>query len=64
MDSIVEHVNYMEQGTIGIQEKFIESENERVNQSILINQLIRENISTKKTLHQIIYLLKDVHTRV
>ena len=44
---MVKHVNYMEQGTIGLQEKFIELDNERVKQLIRIDQLIRENISTK-----------------
>ena len=28
--TVMKHVNYMEQGMIGIQEKFVESENERV----------------------------------
>ena len=46
---MVKHVNSMEQGMIGPQEKLIESENERVKQSICIYQLIRENILTKKT---------------
>ena len=39
----------MEQGMIGIQDKFIESENERLKQQISIDQLIQEIISTKKT---------------
>ena len=46
---MVKHANYMEQGMIGFQEKFIELENYRVKQSICIDQLIRKNISTKKT---------------
>ena len=36
------HVNSMEQGMIGPQEKFIESENDRFKQSINIDQLIQE----------------------
>ena len=38
MNSMVKHVNSMKQVTIGLQEKFIESENER-----LINQLVYIN---------------------
>ena len=49
MNSMVKHVNSMEQVMIGIQEKFIESENERLKQEICIGQLIQENISTLKT---------------
>ena len=41
---IVKHVNSMRQVMIGPQDIFIESENERVKQSVCINQLIRENI--------------------
>ena len=47
----------------GLQEKYIEYDNERINKSICIDQLIWENISTKKVLYQIIYLLNDLHTR-
>ena len=64
MISMVNHVNYMEQGMIGIQEKSIALENERLKKSICIDQLIRENISTKKPLHQLLYILNYVHTRV
>ena len=44
---MVKNVNSMEQVIIGLQEKFIESENDRVKQLIGIDQLIWENISTK-----------------
>ena len=37
---MMKHVNSMEQLMIGLQEKLIESENERTNQSIFIDQLI------------------------
>ena len=47
MNIMVNHVNSTEKGMIGLQEKFIESENERLKQSICIYQLIPENISTK-----------------
>ena len=47
INSTVKHINYMEQDMIGLQEKFIESENERAKQSICIYHLIQENISTK-----------------
>ena len=36
---------------IGLQEKFIESENDKAKQSIRIDQPVQENISTKKNLH-------------
>ena len=49
MNSMVKHVSYTEQGMLGIQDKFVESENERLKQPINIDQLTRENISTKKT---------------
>ena len=61
---MVKHFNSMEQGMLGLQEKFTESENERVEQSIFIDELITENISTKQTLRQLIYLVNDVHARV
>ena len=48
MNRMVKHVNSMEQVMIVIQENFIESDNERVKKSIRMDQLIRENISTKK----------------
>ena len=64
MNSMVKHVKSMEQGMIGPQEKFIESDNERVKQSIRIDQLIQENISTQRYLHQFIYILNDVRARV
>ena len=48
INTMVKHVKSMEQGMIGIQEKFIESENERVKQYISIDKLIWENISTKE----------------
>ena len=41
---MVKHVNSMEQCMILLQENFIEYENEKVNQSISIYQLIQENI--------------------
>ena len=46
---MVKHINSMEQSMIGIQEKFIELDNERVKKSICIDQLTQENILTKKT---------------
>ena len=64
MNTMVKHFNSMEQGMLGLQEKFTESENERVEQSIFIDELITENISTKQTLRQLIYLVNDVHARV
>ena len=39
---MVKHVKSMGHGMIGIQEKFIESENERFKQSIRIDQLFRK----------------------
>ena len=60
---MVNHVNYMTQGMIVLQEKFIGSDNESLKQSICINQLIQENVSTKH-LHLLLYLLKDVHAIV
>ena len=53
---MINHINSMEQGMIGLKGEFIESENYRVNQSIRIYQLIRENISTKKKLQHIFTL--------
>ena len=47
MNIMVKHVNYMEQGMIGLQYKLIESDNERVNQQICIYQPIGEKNSTK-----------------
>ena len=38
---MVKHVSYMEHGTIGLQEKFIEADNESLKHSIGIDQLIR-----------------------
>ena len=64
MNTTVKHVNSMEQGMVGIQEKLIESDNERVKQSISIDKLIWENISTKQNLRQLLYLINDVHTKV
>ena len=51
MKSMVNHVNSTEQGMIVTQEKLIESYNERLKKSICIDQLIREIISTQKSLH-------------
>ena len=51
MNSMVNHVNSTEQGMIVTQEKLIESYNERLKKSICIDQLIREIISTQKSLH-------------
>ena len=48
MNIMVKHVNYMEQGMIGLQYKLIESDNERVNQQICIYQPIGEKIQQKK----------------
>ena len=42
--SMVRNFNSREQGTIGLQEKFIELENQRLKQSMCIDQLIQENI--------------------
>ena len=64
MNTMVKHVKYMEQGMIGLQEKFIESKNDRLKQSISIYQMILENISTKKTLRQLLYLINGLHERV
>ena len=64
MRSMEKHVNSMEQVMIGLQEKFIESENETLKQSISIDHLMQENISTKKYLHQLLYVLNNVHSRV
>ena len=47
-------VNYfisMEQGMIRLQDKIIELNNDRGEQSICMDQLIWENISTKKILY-------------
>ena len=49
MNITVKHVNSMEQGMIELQEKVIESDNERLKQPISIDQFIQEVISTKKT---------------
>ena len=54
MNIMVKHVNSMEKGMLGLKENFIESENERPKQSICIDQLIQENISTQTYLHQLI----------
>ena len=64
INSMVKHVNSIEQGMIGLQDKFIESENERFKQSVRIDQLIQENISTQKYLHQLLFVLNNVYTRV
>ena len=48
INTMVKHVKSMEQGMIVLQEKFIESKNERVNQYIRIDKLIWENISIKE----------------
>ena len=64
MNTMVKHVKSMEQGMIGLQEKFIESKNDRLKQSISIYQMILENISTKKTLRQLLYLINGLHERV
>ena len=64
MNSMVNNVSSMEQGMVGIQEKFIESDNDRVKQPNCIDQLIQENIPTKQTLQKILYLINDVHIRV
>ena len=61
---MVKHVNYKEQGMIGIQENFIESENDILKQSIYIDELIRGNISTQTSSHQLLYVLNNVHARV
>ena len=61
---MVKHVNYMEQGMIGLHDKLFESDTERLKQSICIYKLIQENISTQNPLHQIIYILNDARTRV
>ena len=42
MNSMVKHVNSMEQGMIEIQEKVIESDNEKLKQPISIDQFIQE----------------------
>ena len=42
--TMVKRVNYMEQVVIRRKEKFVYSENERVKESIRIDQLIQENI--------------------
>ena len=54
----------MEQVMIGLQEKFIELDNDRVNQPNHMDQPIRENIQTKQTLHQLLYLINYVYVRV
>ena len=64
MNSMVKHVKSMEHGVIGIQEKFIELENERLKQPIFTDQLIRENMSTQKYLHQLLYIQNNLHARV
>ena len=64
ISSMVNHVNSMEQGIIVLQDKFIESKNERLKQSVRIDQFIQENISTQKSLHQLLYVIKNVHARV
>ena len=63
MNRMVKHLNYTEQGMIVLQEKFIESDNVRVKQSIIIYQLIWEIIPTKK-LHQLLYLINNVNARI
>ena len=54
MNTMVKYFNSMEKSMIALQEKFIEAENERVKQSIRIDQLIWENISTKKIFHKLL----------
>ena len=61
MNSMANHVNSTDQGMIQLQEKFSESENGRLKQSIGIDQLTGENISTQKSLQQLLYVLNDVH---
>ena len=41
MNTTVKHANSMEHGTIGVQRKFIELDNERSKQSICIDELIQ-----------------------
>ena len=61
MNSMVSYVNYTKQGMIGLQDKFIESENERLKQSIFNISTDPRKISTKKSLHQLLYVLNDVN---
>ena len=60
LNIMVKHVKSMEQGMIELQEKFIESGNERVKQSISI---FEKNFQLKK-LHILLYLLNYVSERV
>ena len=53
MNTMVNHINSMEQGMIGIQDNFIELEKDMVKKSVSIDQLIRENIPTKQNPHQL-----------
>ena len=58
---MVKKVNYTEKGMIRFQEKKIESENERVRQSICIDEMTWENISTKQIHYKSLFLIKDIH---
>ena len=49
MNTTVNHFNSMEQVMIVLKDHFIELDNERMKQSICIDQMIRGDISTKKT---------------
>ena len=64
INSMVKHVKYVVKIMIGIQENFIESDNYRLKQSIRIYQLIQENISTQKSLYQLLYVINNLHERV
>ena len=46
--SMEKHASSMEQGMILLQEEFIESENHRANQSVSIDQQIREKYQLEK----------------
>ena len=61
---MVKNFNNMEQGMVWLQEKLVELDNERMKQSISIDQLIWGNITTKQTLHRLPYLLNNVHAGV
>ena len=60
INSMVELVKSIEQGMIAIQEKVIELYNEVLKQSICIYKLIREYISTQKSLHQLFFILNNI----
>ena len=47
-NSMAKHASSMEKGMIVLQEEFIESENHRANQSVSIDQQIREKYQLEK----------------